>query len=200
MQGRLGKGSFASVYKAVNKKTERVVAVKVLQKSRFASRPKLLPSIVQEVGILMSLEAHVSYKTLFTTQKNMDTQTLLHSLVLSRLRKCTTNQNIFIWFWNSKCDRWFFIPSPLELTDPQCSERWIFRLSLGSTAASRAWSPFCHVATFPCYPVFTRQGHRSPRSQAWEWYLLLHPYPVSECLTVCDLQFCWWTNKLFTLR
>ncbi|KAI9315967.1 kinase-like domain-containing protein [Dichotomocladium elegans] len=54
----LGRGHFANVLRAVNKSTGRVTAVKVINKSKFSSRPKMLPSIIQEIGILMSLEAH----------------------------------------------------------------------------------------------------------------------------------------------
>ncbi|KAI8137298.1 kinase-like domain-containing protein [Fennellomyces sp. T-0311] len=54
----LGRGNFANVYKARNKKTKEIVAVKVISKSKFIRRPKMLPSIIQEVAILMSLENH----------------------------------------------------------------------------------------------------------------------------------------------
>lgn len=55
----LGRGNFASVYVAKHEETGREVAVKVLSKSKFDTRPKMLPSIIQEIGILMSLDAHV---------------------------------------------------------------------------------------------------------------------------------------------
>ncbi|KAI7848840.1 kinase-like domain-containing protein [Circinella umbellata] len=54
----LGRGNFASVYQATQKGTTREVAVKIISKSRFDRRPKMLPSVIQEIGILMSLEAH----------------------------------------------------------------------------------------------------------------------------------------------
>ncbi|KAG0174931.1 hypothetical protein DFQ30_001831 [Apophysomyces sp. BC1015] len=54
----LGKGNFAAVYEADRKSTGKKVAVKVISKSRFGRKPKLLPSIIEEIGILMSLDAH----------------------------------------------------------------------------------------------------------------------------------------------
>ncbi|KAG2227524.1 hypothetical protein INT45_002209, partial [Circinella minor] len=53
-----GRGNFASVYQATQKEKTQEVAVKIITKSKFARRPKLLSSAIQEVGILMSLEAH----------------------------------------------------------------------------------------------------------------------------------------------
>ncbi|KAI7853689.1 kinase-like domain-containing protein [Circinella umbellata] len=54
----LGRGNFASVYQATKKETTREFAVKIVSKSKLVDRPKLISSIIQEVGILMSLEAH----------------------------------------------------------------------------------------------------------------------------------------------
>ncbi|KAF7731938.1 hypothetical protein EC973_007769 [Apophysomyces ossiformis] len=54
----LGKGNFAAVYEAERKSNGKKVAVKVISKSRFGRKPKLLPSIIEEIGILMSLDAH----------------------------------------------------------------------------------------------------------------------------------------------
>ncbi|KAI8342863.1 kinase-like domain-containing protein [Chlamydoabsidia padenii] len=62
---RLGKGNFATVYKAklrnevlVEGSQPRYVAVKSIKKSKLDRKPRLLPSVIQEIGILMSLEAH----------------------------------------------------------------------------------------------------------------------------------------------
>ena len=55
----MGRGNFASVYQATQKGTTKEVAVKIISKSKFDRRPKMLPSVIQEIGILMSLEAHV---------------------------------------------------------------------------------------------------------------------------------------------
>ncbi|KAL0078925.1 checkpoint kinase 2-like protein [Phycomyces blakesleeanus] len=54
----LGKGYFALVSRAVPKKSGVPVAVKIITKSRCVRKPKMLPSIIQEISILMSLEAH----------------------------------------------------------------------------------------------------------------------------------------------
>ncbi|KAI7906368.1 kinase-like domain-containing protein [Cokeromyces recurvatus] len=54
----LGRGNFAGVYHAVHRQTNHVVAVKVINKSRFANKPKLTQSLIQEVGIMMAIEKH----------------------------------------------------------------------------------------------------------------------------------------------
>ncbi|CAO3641696.1 unnamed protein product [Cunninghamella echinulata] len=64
---QIGRGNFATVYKGYHRsyknneipETERkYVAAKVISKSKFQKKPKLLPSVIQEIGILMSLEVH----------------------------------------------------------------------------------------------------------------------------------------------
>lgn len=62
MKELLGKGNFASVYRAEDRKTRQVVAIKVIDKSRFALRSKLLKSIVDETVVMMSMQRHVKYK------------------------------------------------------------------------------------------------------------------------------------------
>ncbi|KAI7886747.1 Pkinase-domain-containing protein [Lichtheimia hyalospora FSU 10163] len=54
----IGRGHFASVIKAEHKKSGRVVAVKLIKKKKFERRPKMLLSTIQEMGVLMALEAH----------------------------------------------------------------------------------------------------------------------------------------------
>lgn len=56
----MGRGHFATVFKAQHKESEREVAVKLINKKKFQSRPKMLLSTIQEMGVLMALEAHVS--------------------------------------------------------------------------------------------------------------------------------------------
>ncbi|SAM00944.1 hypothetical protein [Absidia glauca] len=63
---KLGEGSFAAVYKATRRRCHETpegsrptfVAVKSFKKGRFSQNPGLLPSLVEEIGILMSLEVH----------------------------------------------------------------------------------------------------------------------------------------------
>ncbi|KAI7870850.1 kinase-like domain-containing protein [Spinellus fusiger] len=57
-ESRLGEGSFAAVYRGYQKVSRSLVAIKRIDKSRFARKPKMLPSIIEEISILMSLEAH----------------------------------------------------------------------------------------------------------------------------------------------
>ncbi|CDS02704.1 hypothetical protein LRAMOSA00109 [Lichtheimia ramosa] len=54
----IGRGHFASVIKAHHKESNRQVAVKLISKKKFQSRPKMLLSTIQEMGVLMALEAH----------------------------------------------------------------------------------------------------------------------------------------------
>ncbi|KAI8060174.1 kinase-like domain-containing protein [Gongronella butleri] len=65
MRDKLGEGNFATVFQAYPRREMAVpeaersyVAVKALNKSKFARKPRLLRSLVQEISILMSLEAH----------------------------------------------------------------------------------------------------------------------------------------------
>ncbi|KAI8089035.1 kinase-like domain-containing protein [Halteromyces radiatus] len=80
MGKQLGKGNFATVYKAYDR-TEliegsqpRYVAVKCIKKSKLERKPRLLPSIIQEIGILMSLKAHpfvIQIEKVFDEPKNI---------------------------------------------------------------------------------------------------------------------------------
>ncbi|KAI9279857.1 kinase-like domain-containing protein [Sporodiniella umbellata] len=54
----LGKGNFASVYRARERKTNDLVAIKVIQKARLDNRPKLLKSVTDEISIMMAMEKH----------------------------------------------------------------------------------------------------------------------------------------------
>ncbi|CAO3620294.1 unnamed protein product [Cunninghamella blakesleeana] len=61
--GEVGRGNFATVFKGFNKSYDKstekkYIAAKVIAKSKFQRKPKLLPSVLQEIGILMSLEVH----------------------------------------------------------------------------------------------------------------------------------------------
>jgi len=74
LYGRLGKGNFAVVYRGVHKKSGRVVAVKVIDKTRFLHRPAAIKAISQEVSILMGLEKHpsvVKVEKFFNEEKRM---------------------------------------------------------------------------------------------------------------------------------
>ncbi|KAI8992146.1 kinase-like domain-containing protein [Mycotypha africana] len=54
----LGKGNFATVFHAFNRKTHQEVAIKVLHKNRFSKKSKLAESLVSEVSISMQLIRH----------------------------------------------------------------------------------------------------------------------------------------------
>lgn len=56
---RLGSGSFASVYLANDKKTKKSVAIKVIDKKRFARNKRLLKTINDETVVMMAMESHV---------------------------------------------------------------------------------------------------------------------------------------------
>jgi serine/threonine-protein kinase Chk2 len=53
-------GNFAQVKLAIQRSTGEKYAVKVIDKRRFARKPKLAANIEQEISILMSTN-HVSY-------------------------------------------------------------------------------------------------------------------------------------------
>ncbi|CAO0803512.1 unnamed protein product [Mucor circinelloides] len=57
-QQTLGRGNFASVKRATHRITGKTVAIKVLNKNRFAQKPKMIQAIIQEVSIMMSLRKH----------------------------------------------------------------------------------------------------------------------------------------------
>ncbi|KAK4512727.1 uncharacterized protein ATC70_003433 [Mucor velutinosus] len=57
-QQTLGRGNFASVKRATHRVTGKTVAIKVLNKNRFAQKPKMIQAIIQEVSIMMSLRKH----------------------------------------------------------------------------------------------------------------------------------------------
>ncbi|KAI8094833.1 kinase-like domain-containing protein [Gilbertella persicaria] len=54
----LGSGSFASVRLATHRITKRNYAIKILEKVRFSKKPKMLDSIVNEIGIMNSMTKH----------------------------------------------------------------------------------------------------------------------------------------------
>jgi serine/threonine protein kinase len=56
----LGEGNFAKVHSAIERETGREFAVKIMQKRRFAGKPKLLASLRKEIAVLMGLPKHVS--------------------------------------------------------------------------------------------------------------------------------------------
>ncbi|KPV77573.1 uncharacterized protein RHOBADRAFT_11861 [Rhodotorula graminis WP1] len=53
---QIGKGSFATVRKAIRRHDGRIVAVKIIQRARFASNPKTMEMIEREVDIMKGLE------------------------------------------------------------------------------------------------------------------------------------------------
>ncbi|BGP47316.1 hypothetical protein JCM10450v2_003168 [Rhodotorula kratochvilovae] len=53
---QIGKGSFATVRKGVRRSDGRIVAIKIIQRARFASNPKTMEMIEREVEIMKGLE------------------------------------------------------------------------------------------------------------------------------------------------
>ncbi|KAM0746431.1 Pkinase-domain-containing protein [Meredithblackwellia eburnea MCA 4105] len=53
---QIGKGSFASVRKAIRRSDGRMMAVKIIQKARFISNPKTMEMISREVEIMKALD------------------------------------------------------------------------------------------------------------------------------------------------
>jgi serine/threonine protein kinase len=56
----LGKGTFASVYSAREIATGKLVAVKIIDKARFARNKRLSKTINDETIVMMAIERHVS--------------------------------------------------------------------------------------------------------------------------------------------
>lgn len=56
---QIGKGSFATVRKGVRRRDGMMVAIKIIQRARFANNPKTVEMIEREVRIIQTLE-HVS--------------------------------------------------------------------------------------------------------------------------------------------
>ncbi|KAL8278358.1 hypothetical protein RQP46_009250 [Phenoliferia psychrophenolica] len=53
---QIGKGSFATVRKGIQRATGNMVAIKIIQKARFASNPKTMEMISREVEIMKNLD------------------------------------------------------------------------------------------------------------------------------------------------
>ncbi|KAI8577199.1 hypothetical protein K450DRAFT_253367 [Umbelopsis ramanniana AG] len=71
----LGEGNFAKVHVAIERETGREFAVKIIQKRRFASKPKLLASLKKEIAVLMGLPKH---KCIMSVEKVFDDDDLMY--------------------------------------------------------------------------------------------------------------------------
>ncbi|KAL9539483.1 hypothetical protein MBANPS3_010231 [Mucor bainieri] len=58
LQETLGRGNSASVHRAIHHTTGKVAAIKVVNKHRFAHKPRMLQAVTQEINIMMSLRKH----------------------------------------------------------------------------------------------------------------------------------------------
>jgi serine/threonine protein kinase len=56
IRAQIGKGSFAKVHRAINKKTGQWCAVKVIDKKRFKHNPKTMAMLAREVTIMQTLD------------------------------------------------------------------------------------------------------------------------------------------------
>ena len=64
---QIGKGSFASVRKGVRRSDGMMVAIKIIQKARFANNPKTLEMFSREITIIQQLD-HVRSRSLLQPQ------------------------------------------------------------------------------------------------------------------------------------
>ncbi|KAM0788863.1 hypothetical protein ACM66B_002948 [Microbotryomycetes sp. NB124-2] len=56
LREQIGKGSFATVHKGVQRSTGKLVAVKIIEKTRFQSNPKTMEMFAREVEIMKQLD------------------------------------------------------------------------------------------------------------------------------------------------
>ncbi|CAO3682315.1 unnamed protein product [Umbelopsis ramanniana] len=71
----LGEGNFAKVHSAIERETGREFAVKIMQKRRFAGKPKLLASLKKEIAVLMGLPKH---KCIMSVEKVFEDNDLMY--------------------------------------------------------------------------------------------------------------------------
>lgn len=64
VQEQIGKGSFATVRRAIDRRTGTTVAVKIVNKARFIGNPKTMEMIRREIAIMKQID-HVSRHPLF---------------------------------------------------------------------------------------------------------------------------------------
>lgn len=57
---KIGSGSFGQVYSAQCKKTNKIVAMKVIYKNALFHKPKARESLLREIGVCLSFPVHVS--------------------------------------------------------------------------------------------------------------------------------------------
>lgn len=56
IQSELGSGVYSTVYKAINMKTNQLVAIKMVKVNKFRELPKLEEGTINEINILSNLE------------------------------------------------------------------------------------------------------------------------------------------------
>ncbi|KAJ2964982.1 hypothetical protein NQZ79_g180 [Umbelopsis isabellina] len=102
----LGAGNFAQVHIATERETGKEYAVKVVDKERFAGKPKLLASLRKEIAVLMGLKRHsciMSVENVFEVPSSMylvlelSRDGDLFDYVASRQRLPEAETRLLIW-------------------------------------------------------------------------------------------------------
>ncbi|KAI8972293.1 kinase-like domain-containing protein [Pilobolus umbonatus] len=103
---KIGTGNSGLVFRGVHRKSNREVAIKIMDKSKFASKPKSIEAITQEVGISMALESHpllVRIEKFFNEEKRMFLVLEyvkggeLFNMIVKRKRLCEDDTRFIFW-------------------------------------------------------------------------------------------------------
>lgn len=108
---QIGKGSFASVRKGVRRSDGTIVAIKIIQKARFANNPKTLEMFAREITIIQQLD-HASCNLLLNPPKVVANFARAHA----RPRSCVQPFCVKCYDWfEDEARIWYSHSSPLCL-------------------------------------------------------------------------------------